>query len=161
MPLKVNNRIFLDTNILVGDFLYRNPQYDKTTKNPNAIHAYNALRTIRKSRKHRTYIASFSLPRLASLLQGYKVPKSLVIQELEDLLQRNSIVGLSAALIQVALDDFKHDKAVKDVEDALQFVVCRDNNCYTMLTANTKDFKNVFNVDVKHPSQYRSIAGLV
>ncbi|MEY4926994.1 MAG: hypothetical protein RI894_1430 [Bacteroidota bacterium] len=81
----------------------------------------------------------------------------MVVKEVERILQHNIVSTLSQKLIQITLNEFKGNTEVKDLEDAFQFVVCRDSRAFCIVTANTKDFKNLFAVLVLHPSQYRAL----
>ncbi|MEY4926993.1 MAG: hypothetical protein RI894_1429 [Bacteroidota bacterium] len=75
MQQSKNNRIFIDTNVLVYDFLHRNPVYAKQGVPKLHQQSFDALEMFRKHPHYKTYIASFSIARFVSLLQStYKVP---------------------------------------------------------------------------------------
>jgi hypothetical protein len=89
------SRIFLDTNILVNDFLHRHPDYPKLKVDKNRNHCANAVAFIRKRRHLKTYIASFSIARFVSLLSDLKVPREIILNELDMLIAKNTIVSLT------------------------------------------------------------------
>jgi predicted nucleic acid-binding protein len=152
-----SRRIFLDTNILVNDFLYRYPQYGKLVVDVNRLHCGEAVRFIRQKRIHHTYIASFSIARFVSLLSDLKVPKVIVLKEMELLLAKNTIVSLTSKLIVESIRIARNDEDIKDIEDALQYIVCYNHACFYLLTLNTKDFKKFTNISVIHPSNHRVV----
>jgi predicted nucleic acid-binding protein len=149
------NRVFLDTNILMNDFLHRFPQYARLPDDVNRLHCANALQPVRRNRLFKTYIASFSIARLVSLLESVRVPKNIVIQEIDRLLAKNNVVNLTSVLIRNATDLFKNDPLLTDFEDAFQYAVCRNNDCYYLLTLNIKDFRHFQSIVVVHPIKYR------
>jgi predicted nucleic acid-binding protein len=149
------NRVFLDTNILMNDFLHRFPQFARLPDDVNRLHCANAIQHVRRNRLFKTYIASFSIARLVSLLESLRVPKNIVVQEIERLLAKNNVVNLTASLISNATDLFKNDPLLTDFEDAFQYAVCRNNDCYYLLTLNIKDFRHFQSIVVVHPVKYR------
>lgn len=149
-------RIFLDTNILVYDFLQRNPEF---IPQPDALYSQTdeSLRYIQKQKVFQTYVASFSIPRLASLLAQRRVSKDLVVEELERIGLRHQIVGLSETIVKNAVSEFKNNDLITDMEDVFQFVVARENRCFYLLTANIRDFQNFLGMEIIHPKDYRAI----
>jgi hypothetical protein len=80
------NRVFLDTNILVYDFIFRNQQFLPADTDMTLYqNSHDALTYLRRERRFKLYTASFSIARLASILQTRNVSKSLVIKEVENL----------------------------------------------------------------------------
>jgi predicted nucleic acid-binding protein len=151
------SRIFLDTNILVNDFLHRYPEYPKIKVDKNRNHCANAVTFIRQRRHLKTYIASFSIARFVSLLSDLKVPREVTLKELDMLMAKNTIVSLTQKLIVKTIQTARKNPKIKDVEDALQYTVCHDNRCYFLLTLNTKDFVEFADISALHPSKCRFI----
>jgi hypothetical protein len=104
-------RIFLDTNILVYDFLFRTPEY---IPQPDALYQQtnDALKYIQKQKVFKTYTASFSIPRLASLLARQRVPKLTVITEIERILLKHNTVGLSETIVSNSIAEFKNNELI-------------------------------------------------
>ena len=150
------NRIFIDTNIIVYDFFARNPQFCKEVSK-NMIFSQQAITAIRKNRHFQTYIADFSIPRFASLLQAQKVPKAIVSAEIQNLIAKNAVIGLSKSLISKAIADFSQNDSIKDWEDIFQYVVSGECACLHIVTANTKDFVNFPQINLVHPQKIRYI----
>jgi hypothetical protein len=151
------SRIFLDTNILVNDFLHRYPQYPKIKVDKNRQHCADAMVFIRKRRNLKTYIASFSIARFVSLLGDLKVPREITLKELDMLMAKNTVVSLTQKLIVKTIQTARKNVKIKDMEDALQYTVCHDNHCYFLLTLNTKDFIEFADISALHPSKCRFI----
>jgi len=154
----LQNRVFVDTNVLVYDFFHRNPGYNPGSDIARiAAHSNAALTHISRQRGYRLFTAAFSLARLVSLLQQRKVPKSVAVGEVRRVLSKMSVVGLPSSLMLSGLDEFERNADAKDLEDVFQYLVCRQNRCRYLLTANGKDFRFFRNVLVVHPESYRII----
>ncbi len=155
------NRIFLDTNILMYDFFSRNPYFLPVEQQGEALYnqTFDAMKFIRKQQKVKTYVASFSIPRFVSLLARVRprIPKSEVIKELERIYSYHIIAGLSQTMLENATSEFKNNDLITDLEDVFQFVVARDSRCFFFLTANVIDFENFVGLDIIHPSEYRNL----
>lgn len=153
-------RVFLDTNILMYDFFARNIHYLPQEIDTGLINATEeAMRFIRKDKNLTTYLASFSIPRLSSLLsqRRLQIPRIEIVTELERVLEKNNTVGLSATLSKTILAKIKKDELIVDIEDAFQYAVCVESNCFYLLTADGKGFKGFTDIDAIHPTDYRSI----
>jgi predicted nucleic acid-binding protein len=152
------NRVFLDTNILVYDFIFRNQDFLPANADINLYqNSHDALTYLRRNRKFKLYTASFSIARLASILQTRGISKNLVAREVEELIKKVSIVGLPAAVIEKSIIEFKNNDLATDIEDIFQFVVSRDNQCYYILTANNRDFRFFDTAKVVRPENHRLI----
>jgi predicted nucleic acid-binding protein len=155
------DRIFLDTNILLNDFLHRYPQFARLGNSTDILHsreAHQALTYIRRNRLFKTYVASFSIARFVSFLDSLRVPKNIAVQEINMLLAKNTILTLTQTLVREATDLFDSDTRLRDFEDAFQFIVCQDHKCYYFLTLNSKDFRFFPSIMVVTPSKYRIIS---
>lgn len=159
MSLKRNPKyIFLDTNILVYDFMARNLGYLRNNE-PQELYLQTdlALKFIRKDKNFKTYTASFSIPRFVSLLAQRNVPQQEVLDELDRILLKNTIIGLSESLIQKTVNAVRDNALVADLEDAFQYNVCREGHCFYLLTANTRDFAGFTDIQIIHPKDHRTI----
>jgi len=156
MQLK-ENRVFLDTNVLINDFFFRNPKYIKINSK-DYLPCYETIKFLKKNKnKYKIFVSSHSIARFISLLNDKKVPKSISISEIKILLNSYEIVNLTKTLIEKVVTEFEHKELVKDLEDAFQYQVSSSNGCLYLFTINTKDFKNFLNVKVLHPKNYRTI----
>lgn len=155
----VPRRILLDINLLFNDFLFRNSNYAKSlteTEIKNRLFANQAMTYIRQKRHFNTFVADFSIAKMISLMDSLKVTKIKQIEEIQQLVDKNTIVSLGGNLINRTLEEFKHNELVKDMEDALQFTISRKHNCTHIITFNKKDFEP-FDVQVVLPSKVRGI----
>jgi predicted nucleic acid-binding protein len=151
---KGNHRVFIDVNVLFEDFLSRNPQFGTSTQMKNRKYAEDAIKYLR-TKKIETYIASFSIPILATLLDKIKVPRAVAIQEIAHICSRNKVSPLTIPLILSGLQESQADYRIKDLEDVFQYIACKNSNCYYLLTFNTKDFKHFLHIDAINPTNYR------
>jgi len=152
-------RILLDINLLFNDFLFRNSIYAKSQTDieiRNRLFANQAMTYIRQQRHFNTFVADFSIAKMISLMDSVKVKKEKQIEEIQSLVDKNSIVSLGGNLIKNTLEEFKNNNFVKDMEDALQFTVSRKHKCTHIITFNKKDFEP-FDVQVVLPSKVRGI----
>ena len=153
-------RVLLDINVLFYDFLFRNPTYGSKTPATHELRnrkqSNNALIYSRQGRLFRTFVADFSIAKFISLMQQVKAPKALQIDEVENLLTKNEVVSLGSRLIKSILEETKNKPLVKDMEDALQFVVAQNNRCTHIITFNKTDFAP-FDIGVVLPGKIRSI----
>jgi predicted nucleic acid-binding protein len=153
-------RILVDINVLFNDFLSRNSIYG--IPNPpshelrNRMFASDAITYLRQRRLFVTYVADFSVAKFISLMHQVKAPKSLQIEEIENLLAKNRVVSLGSRIIQDIMEETKNAPAVKDLEDALQYVVARKQKCTHILTFNKADF-NPFDIDIILPGKIRNL----
>ncbi len=157
---KPPRRIFIDTNVLFNDFLFRNPGYG--LKNPpgheitNRKQANEALTLLRLQPSLKTYVADFSIVKVISLMDGVKTPKALQLREIQTLLTKNVVTSLGGKLIQSTVDQFKSNTTVNDLEDALQFAVSQKQDCSHIITFNKADF-TPFDVSVIVPAKIRTL----
>jgi predicted nucleic acid-binding protein len=155
----IPRRILLDINLLFNDFLFRNPTYARSQTNieiKNRLFANQAMNYIRQQRHFNTFVADFSVAKMISLMDSIKVKRDMQIEEIQSLVDKNTIVSLGGNLIKNTLEEFKNNPFVKDMENALQFTVSRKHKCTHIITFNKKDF-DPFDVQVVFPSKVRGI----
>lgn len=141
-------RVFLDTNVLLNEYAWRS-KFRRNSESRAAHEAYHFL----KQRGFKLHAASFAvLQFVSSLVKFAKVPHVEVEKEVERLTQRLSLVHLTR-------DDILDGLALKnpDVEDAVQYALCRKVRCQYLITANTADFVTMPGVVVVHPAKIRAI----
>lgn len=151
-------RILLDINVLFNDFLFRYPTFGRNNtavELRNRLFANDAITYIRRN-QYATFVADFSIAKVISLMQQTKVPKHLQISEIEMLTTKNSIISLGGSVIEKTMEEFKNNNFVKDMEDALQFVLSRKHKCTFIVTFNKKDF-DPFDISIILPSKIRTI----
>ena len=124
------HRVFVDTNLLINDYLYRAEGFEKSRV------AYDALNFLRAKPKSTLYVASFSLVQLISTLSRQKVSDAIIREELQFIVARYQLVDFTKADIMRGLN-----LAGRDVEDAFQYAVSQKMRCRYILTDNVKDFK--------------------
>ncbi len=158
-------RIFLDTNILMYDFIARNEFYQERLPENFYMSLINAteqaIKFIRKDKNFITYTASFSIPRLASLLsqRPLRVPTLDIIDEIERISSKNRIMRLPETSIETLINIVKNTENLHnvDVEDSFQWKLCTEAKCYYFMTANIRDFNEFSDIQIIHPSNYRRI----
>lgn len=144
-------RVFLDTNVLINEYAWRS-HFKRNRESQAAYEAYHFL----KQRGFRLYAATFAvLQFVSSLVKFAKVAHDEVENEVMRLTQHLSLVHLTR-------DNLLDGLSLKnpDVEDAVQYALCRKVRCQYLITANTADFVNMPGVVVVHPSKIRAIFAL-
>jgi predicted nucleic acid-binding protein len=139
------SKVFIDTNILINDFLYR--YWQRTT----GLNAHNALVSL-KNKGKQMYIAIFSVMQVISTLERARVPKDEVAKEVKRLTERYELVQLAQTDIENALS---HENL--DLEDCMQYELSQKVKCFYILTDNVKDFRSFKNIVVVKAKKHKSI----
>ncbi len=139
-------RVFVDTNLLVNDYLFRSEGLEKSRA------AFDALNFLRAKPRSTLYVASFSLVQLVSTLSRQKVKDAKIREELQFVLERYQLVDFTKAEIVRGLN-----LAGRDVEDAFQYAVSQKMRCRYILTNNVKDFKGFTDIIIAKPEKVRKI----
>jgi predicted nucleic-acid-binding protein len=139
-------RVFVDTNLLINDYLFR------VEKRENSRVAANALFYLRSKSRVNLYIASFSIIQLVSTLSRGKISDVNIRAELRYVQEHYTIVDFTNA-------DIKQGLALpgKDVEDGFQYAVSKKMKCRYILTDNVKDFTVFDDVVIVKPAKIRKI----
>ena len=142
---KLQRRIFIDTNVLIGYF--RNQTAD-----------VNAMEYMFRLKDFELYTSALAISQTISTLQG-KRKDSAYRQKITDyiiaMMNKINVIGLSAADIHKALS--LHNV---DIEDNIQFTTREKQRCYIYVTNNQKDFK-YNNVLIVTPRYIRSIKAIM
>lgn len=142
---KLQRRIFIDTNVLIGYF--RNQTAD-----------VNAMEYMFRLKDFELYTSALAISQTISTLQG-KRKDSAYRQKITDyitaMMNKINVIGLSAADIHKALS--LHNV---DIEDNIQFTTGEKQRCYIYVTNNQKDFK-YNNVLIVTPRYIRSIKAIM
>jgi len=138
--------VFIDTNVLINDFFYRNRQ--RISSKPASL----AIQFLKSKPKVDLYVASFSLVQFVSTLERAKIPTAVVVEELKRILSRFKLIDLTAK-------DFNDALLLErsDTEDALQYILCRKLRCFYLITDNIRDFQGLLFVTAIKPKQVRKI----
>ena len=134
--------VFIDTNVLINDILFR--QFNRPNSKPSHLALDYLLRVARRE----TFVASFSIVQVLSTLERARVSQDIIRQEI-----KHTIINFTEKDIQAALDDFSG----LDIEDTFQFVVSQKMRCQYIITENVKDFKPFQNVRIIRPKEIRRI----
>ena len=126
----ISRYVFVDSNVLINDFFYRNG------KLAHPKHATNAISFLRAKPNIRLFCASFSLIQFVSTLDKAKISNEVIADELNRILGRFTLVDLTAKDFQKALSIPN-----KDTEGAVQYTLCRKARCLYIITDNVKDFR--------------------
>jgi predicted nucleic acid-binding protein len=140
-----STRVFIDTNILINDFLYRHLQ--RTT----GLEAHNALVSL-KSKGKQMYIAIFAILQVVSTLERARIDKEEVAKEVKRLTERYELVHLAQIDIENALS-----YQDLDLEDCIQYELSQKVKCFYILTDNVKDFRSFKNIVVVKAKKHKSI----
>jgi predicted nucleic acid-binding protein len=139
-------RVFIDTNLLINDYLFR------LENRENSRIASDALIYLRSKPRVNLYIASFSIVQVVSTLSRAKVSDADIRNELRYVRERYTVVDFTNADIEQGLL-----LPGKDVEDGFQYAVSRKMKCRYILTDNVKDFVIFDDVVIVKPAKVRKI----
>ena len=139
--------VFVDTNVLINDFFFRNRQRE-TGKS-----ASMAVQYLRSKPKVTLHVASFSLVQLVSILDRAHIPQIEILEELKRILSRFKLIELTAKDFSDAIQITKND-----TEDALQYTLCRKKKCLYIVTDNTKDFRGFKLIE---PIKTKMVRGMI
>ncbi len=145
-------RIYIDTNVILNDFLYRNKGLKRGEK------SYKALENLySRGIGVELFLASFSIAQYVAVLSNNKFPLSLIIKETNRLLAKFTIIDFGRTDIEQSINNIQINKQTKDLEDQMQFEVCKKIKCNNILTENYKDYRDFANINVVKPENYRAI----
>ena len=136
------NRIFVDTNVLVGG--YRGDV--RFQKDTDCLHYLYSLTG------KRLYVSSLSVAQLISVYQKKK-KNDEIVRIVRDLQHRFNIVDFTNRDIDAALIENGGD-----IEDNVQYVLARKQKCSVIITNNFKDYRLFFNLRVIKPERVRTIS---
>lgn len=139
-------KVFVDTNVLINDFLYRVRNVE-TGKKSSIV-----LQFIRQ-KKHDTFIASFSILQLISTFQTQRnrVDIDVLQTEINRIISHHNIIELTE---QDIINGVFRENAT-DLEDSVQYELSQKLKCNFILTNNRKDFVNFLNVIVATPKKWK------
>lgn len=136
------NRIFVDTNVLVGGYS-GDVRFQKDT---DCLHYLYSLTG------KRLYVSSLSVAQLISVYQKKK-KNDEIVRIVRDLQHRFNIVDFTNRDIDAALIENGGD-----IEDNVQYVLARKQKCSVIITNNFKDYRLFFNLRVIKPERVRTIS---
>lgn len=149
MPTKPKlDRVFVDTNILINEYSWRK----KHRQDADTKAAFDAYQFLRK-RNFKMFAASFAPLQFASSLTKYlKVGHNEAVQEIKRLTKHLTLVQLTNNDLIASLE-----ADTTDIEDAVQYTLCKKVGCTFLVTLNVKDFNKLAGITVVKPTQIRAI----
>lgn len=134
-----SNRIFVDTNVIIGAWAGR----------PNDVRCLQYLFALKGKR---LYLSTLSIAQFVSVFQK-KRPADDIRKHVKYLLTKFNMVAFAEKDIEAAMDET--DNA--DIEDSIQYALCRKVKCQHFITNNIKDYSGYYLLNVLKPSQSRRI----
>ncbi|GAG86807.1 unnamed protein product [marine sediment metagenome] len=129
--------IFFDVNIFV-DVLSGRKGFKSSIK----------LIDLVRNNKIKGFISSLTVPLLWFVLKSM-VGSIKAQNDISDIIKGFNIVNLDKTILN---NSFKIK--MNDFEDVIQYCSAMEGNCKTIITRNTKDFKNFKNVSIFTPEEY-------
>lgn len=129
--------IFFDVNIFV-DVLSGRKGFKSSIK----------LIDLVRNDKIKGFISSLTVPLLWYILKSM-VGSIKAQKDISDIIKGFNIVNLDKTILN---NSFKI--SINDFEDVIQYCSAMEGNCKTIITRNTKDFKNFKNVSIFTPEEY-------
>jgi len=148
----MKSRVYIDTNVLISDFFFRNGTYRQGETSTKALQFLFS-----KPQKADLFVASFSIAQFISSLANRKIGLSMIITEISRIMQKFTVVDFREEDIKQSVSNIVDLHQTKDLEDQLQFDLSRKMKCNYIMTNNYKDFKDFADISVLQPRKYRAI----
>ena len=145
--MNYQTNVFIDTNVLINDFLYRS-EANENGKKSNIALAYL------RSQNKQTFIASFSILQFIAIFQR-RISFETLTTEIQRLMSHHTSIELTAQDITNGMNLVSAE--TPDLEDCIQYALSQKLKCFYMLTNNTKDFQYFANIVVSSPKKHRNI----
>lgn len=139
--------VFVDTNVLINDFLYRSEANEAGKK------AYNALVYLRSQQKQ-TFIASFSILQFIATFQR-RIAFEDLSKEIQRFVSHHTVIELTTQDIINGINTVSNE--TPDLEDCIQYTLSQKLKCFYILTNNTRDFQHFANIVMVTPKKHRAI----
>jgi predicted nucleic-acid-binding protein len=155
----VKENIFLDSNIIINEFLYKNGDalLRKLFKDSTVTH--EAIRWL-ESQNHNLFVASFSIVQLVSQFQGKKAkikfPVSKIQTGIRHILSKYHIVALDESDIRVCADEINCIEKI-DIEDNLIRRLSDKAKCVHIMTLDKHDFNIHISKIILRPQKVRQL----
>ena len=133
-----SNRIFVDTNVIIGAWAGRSSDE-------------RCLQYLFSLKGKRLYLSTLSIAQFVSVYQKKRTNEE-IRKQVKYLISKFNLVSFAEKDIETAIDGTSHD-----IEDNIQYVLCRKMNCGHFITNNIKDYSSFFLLNVLKPSQSRQI----
>lgn len=133
-----SNRIFVDTNVLVGAWSGK-PDDERCLKYLFAL------------KGKRLFISTLSIAQFVSIFQKKRNTAEIRAQ-VKYLQTKFNLVGF----VEKDVDEALSENAA-DIEDSIQYTLSRKVRCLHFVTNNIKDYTGFFLLNVLKPSQIRQI----
>ena len=133
----MNERIFIDTNVMLDLLGERKPFYDPVAK----------IATLAEKNKLRMVVSPISFATVNYFLSKFESP-GIAKEKLRKFKIISEICSLDEHTIEKGLNS-----SIKDFEDALQYFSATESDCEIIITRNGKDFKKSL-LPVMTPDQF-------
>lgn len=132
------NRIFVDTNVIVGAWAGK-PADQK------------CLQYLYSLKGKRLYLSSLSVAQFVALFQKKRTQEDIKAQ-VRYLLTKFNVIAFSEK-------DVENSLAIQaaDLEDNIQYVISQKMGCFHFVTNNIKDYSGYYVLDIVHPKHIRKI----
>ena len=156
----------LDTNIILNDFFYRQPDYgfQRTANQEQAkeVELYRqtvneALLFLSLKPTVEVFTTSAIVSRFASVLGDLLVPASLVFEEISYWLSNVKLLELQSKNLQNALNKMEMADPKFDFDDYLLKLICEENGIDLLLTSIPKSRQFYWPILVFKPEKIREI----
>ncbi|MBO7652826.1 MAG: PIN domain-containing protein [Bacteroidales bacterium] len=132
------NRIFVDTNVLVGAWAgFRDDEL--------------CLRYLFSLKGKQLYISTLSIAQFVSIFQNKRTPDA-IRKHVKYLQTKFHLVSFTEKDVNSAMDG-----VAVDLEDHIQYTLCAKAKCQHFITNNIKDYSGYSLLDVLKPDKCRKI----
>lgn len=137
-----DSNIYIDTNVLIGAF-----SEDKRFDSDKECWRYLA-----SLRGKRLFVSSLSIAQMVAVFQK-RFSNQKVKEKVLSITAKAHIVDFSEKDIDASLEFSEGD-----MEDNIQYVLCRKMRCTKLVTKNVKDYGHYLNIEVVVPKKVRTIS---
>lgn len=140
-------RILLDTNILLNDFFYRNPDFgfqrisdpaQKSEVEAYRMKVHEALEIIAAEPGIEVWTSTAIFVRFAALLGDLLVPAETVLEELNYWKSNLQLAEISSVLLENSLQEMNQSDPKPDYDDFLLRAIAKENQLSVLLTSIPK-----------------------
>ena len=94
---------------------------------------------------------------LIATLQKKKISQQAIIEEINRIKQKMTVVDFSLNDITTGIDNYTAYRQTKDLEDNIQFCMSLKMKCHYFVTDNIKDYKDFTNISILAMKDYRTV----
>ncbi len=140
---KDENRIFVDTNILIGCYF---PSSNKGRNERKSLSIYDksAIQYLYSLKGKRLFTSSLAIAQLVSVFQK-KMTNEQIIDVVQQISAKFEIISFTKEDVLAAIDS-QYANISTDLEDNIQYIISSKMRCFYFVTNNKSDYTQFYNI---------------